>query len=130
MIYVKINDTLYPATVNGKIADKDWDNRKSKSITLEMTYAEAVALFVDGLVWSIVQQSEVPVFEKDENGDYVLDENGKRIRTGTEMKETEFDNSDFDIAGSITDHRNGTITAKMGKITDGEALAELMEVMG
>lgn len=130
MIYVKINDTLYPATVNGKIADKDWDNRESKSITLEMTYAEAVALFVDGLVWSIVQQSEVPVFEKDENGDYILDENGKRIRTGTEMKEAEFDNSDFDIAGSITDHRNGTITAKMGKITDGEALADLMEVMG
>lgn len=130
MIYVKINDTLYPATVNGKIADKDWDNRESKSITLEMTYAEAVALFVDGLVWSIVQQSEVPVFEKDENGGYVLDEHGKRIRIGTETEETEFDNSDFDIAGSITDHRNGTITAKMGKITDGEALAELMEVMG
>ncbi len=130
MIYVKINDTLYPATVNGKIADKDWDNRESKSITLEMTYAEAVALFVDGLVWSIVQQSEVPVFEKDENGDYVLDENGRRVRTGTEIQETEYDNSDFDIAGSITDHRNGTITAKMGKITDGEALAELMEVMG
>ena len=130
MIYVKINDTLYPATVNGKIADKDWDNRESKSITLEMTYAEAVALFVDGLVWSIVQQSEVPVFEKDENGDYVLDENGRRVRTGTETKETEFDNRDFDIAGSITDHRNGTITVKMGKITDVEALAELMEVMG
>lgn len=129
MIYVKINDTLYPATITGKVNDKDWDNRESKSITLEMTYAEAIKVFVDGLAWSIVQQSEVPVFEKDENGGYVLDENGRRVRTGTEIQETEFDNSEYDVAGSITDHRNGTITAKMGKITDGEALAELMEVM-
>ena len=118
MIFVKINDKLYPATIIGKVADKDWDNRESKSITLEMTYAEAIELFVDGLIWSIVQREEVPT----------VDENGNQI--GTETQETEFDNSDFDIAGSITDHRDGTITAKMGKITDGEALAELMEVMG
>lgn len=117
MTYIKINENLYPATVSGRVADQDWDGRASKAITLAMDYATAVALFVDGLAWSIVRQDEVPTF--DESGE----------QTGTEIRETEYDNSDYDVAGSITDHRNGTITAKMGKITDGEALAELMEVL-
>ena len=117
MTYIKINETLYPATVSGKVQDNDWDKRESKSITLEMDYETANALFVDGLTWSIVQQMEVPVF--DENGE----------QTGTEMQETEFDNSEYDVAGSITVHRNGTVTVKMGKYTDGEMLAELMEVL-
>ena len=129
MFFIKINGTLYPATVSGKMTDKEWDSRESKAITLEMDYATAIGLFVDGLAWSIVQQEEVPVFERDENGVYVLDENGKPIQTGTEIREAEWDNSDYDIAGSITDNRNGTITVKMGKITDSEALAELMEVL-
>lgn len=114
MFFVKINNTLYPATVNGKVADKDWDNRESKSITLETTYAEAVALFVDGLVWSIVQRDEVPT----------VDENGEQ--TGTETKETEFDNSDYTLAGDITDHRDGRITVKMGKLTELEEAYEIM----
>ena len=117
MTYIKINDTLYPATISGRVQDKDWDNRESKAITLEMDYATAVALFVDGLAWSIVQQREVPVFDEEGN------------QTGTEMQETEFDNSEYDVAGSITDNRNGTITAKMGKKTDSEMLAELLEVL-
>ena len=106
--------------------DKDWDNRESKAITLEMDYATAIALFVDGLAWSIVQQMEVPVYERDENGILVLDENGERIQTGTEIQETEWDNSDYDIAGSIADNRNGKITAKMGKPTTEELLAVIM----
>ena len=129
MTYIKINDTLYPATISGRVADKDWDNRASKAITLEMSYAEAVELFVDGLAWSIIQQNEVPVYQVDENGKAVLDEHGNPIQTGTEIQESEWDNSDYDIAGPITDNRNGTITAKMGKITAEEALAELMEVL-
>ena len=129
MTNVKINGTLYPATISGRVADKDWDNRASKAITLEMSYAEAVELFVDGVAWSIVQQNEVPVYQVDENGKAVLDEHGNPIQTGTEIQESEWDNSDYDVAGAITDHRNGTITAKMGKITDSEALAELMEAL-
>lgn len=117
MTFIKINDILYPATVSGRVQDKDWDNRESKAITLEMDYETAIGLFVDGLAWSIVQQNEVPVFDK--NGE----------QTGTEMQETEFDNSEYDVAGSITDNRNGTITAKMGKMTDSEMLAELLEVL-
>ena len=126
MTYIKINDTLYPATISGRVADKDWDNRASKAITLEMSYEEASKLFVDGLAWSIVQQNEVPAYQKDENGKLVLDESGAPIQTGTEMQETEFDNSEYNLAGDITDHRDGTITAKMGKLTDLEEAYEIM----
>ena len=126
MTYVKINETLYPATVSGRTADLDWDNRASKSITVEMDYATANALFVNGLAWSIVQREEVPVYETDENGEFVLDENGAPIQTGTETKETEFDNSEYNLAGDLTDHRDGRITAKMGKLTDLEEAYEIM----
>lgn len=129
MTYIKINSTLYPATISGRVADKEWDNRASKAITLEMDYAAAIGLFVDGLAWSIVQRNEVPIYQADENGKAVLDEHGNPVQTGTEIQESEWDNSDYDVAGAITDHRNGTITAKMGKITAAEALAELQEVL-
>ena len=114
MTFIKINGTLYPATISGRTSDRDWDNRASKSIILEMTYAEANALFVNGLAWSIVQCEEVPAF----------DEEGNEI--GTETKETEFDNSEYNLAGDITDHRDGRITAKMGKLTDLEEAYEIM----
>lgn len=126
MSYVKINSTLYPATINGKTADREWDNRESKAITLEMDYATAVNLFVDGLEWSIVEQHEVPVYQTDERGEYVLDENGSPVQTGTEIQETEWDNSEYSIAGNLTDHRDGTITAKMGKLTELEEAYEIM----
>lgn len=114
MTFVKINETLYPATINGRMWDGEWDNRESKAITLEMDYATAVNLFVDGLAWSIVQQNEVPV----------LDEYGNQ--TGTEIKDTEFDNSEYNIAGDLTDHRDGRITVKMGRLTELEEAYEIM----
>ena len=114
MTFVKINDRLYPATVSGRVVDAEWDNRASKAITLEMDYETAIGLFVDGLAWSIVQQNEMPVY--DENG----------VQAGTEVQETEFDNSEYNLAGDLTDHRDGTITAKMGKLTDLEEAYEIM----
>ena len=96
------------------MSDTAWDNRASKSITLEMDYAQASALFVDGLAWSIVQEQEVPVYAEDGN------------QTGTETQETVFDNSEYCLAGDITDHRDGTITVKMGKETDIERLVLLL----
>lgn len=101
MNYVKINDALYPATVRGKMVDIDWDNRESKAITLEMNHATASGLFVDGLAWSIVHQPE-------------------------EGDAQEYDNADFCVAGDIIDHRDGTVTVKMGKLTDLEEAYELM----
>ena len=67
MIYFKANNTEYPASIDGKIPDRDWNNRKSKAITLEMEYTAASQLFVDGLSWSIVQRDIVPVYDKDGN---------------------------------------------------------------
>lgn len=108
MIYVKIGDVQYPATVNGSMRDSNWDDRQSKAITLEMDYLTASELFVDGLEWRIVMVSQEEI-----DGEIV------------DIVE-EFDNSDFNIAGDLTDHRDGTVTAKMGKLTDLEEAYEIM----
>lgn len=114
MIYFKANNTEYPASIAGKVTDRDWNNRESKAVTLEMTHAAAAQLFVDGLRWSIVQRDTVPVYDTDGNP------------TGaTEEQVQEWDNSDYAVAGPITDNRDGTVTAKMGKKTASDVLAEL-----
>ena len=114
MIYFKANNTEYPASIAGKVTDRDWGGRESKAVTLTMEYTAASQLFVDGLSWSIVQRDIVPVYDKDGNP------------TGeTEEQVQEWDNSDYNVAGSITDNRNGTCTCKMGKKTQLEAEQEL-----
>ena len=114
MIYFKANNTEYPASIAGEITDRDWGGRASKAVTLEMEYTAASQLFVDGLSWSIVQRDTVPVYDKDGNP------------TGeTEEQVQEWDNSDYNVAGSITDNRNGTCTCKMGKKTQLETEQEL-----
>ena len=113
MIYFKTNNTEYPASIAGKIMDRDWGNRKSKAVTLEMSHAAAAQLFVDGLVWSIVQRDTVPVYGADGNP------------TGETTEQVqEWDNSDYCVAGPITDNRDGTCTCKMGKKTEVELLRE------
>ena len=105
MTYIKINDTLYPAAINGSLKDRLWNDRESKSITLAMDYATALALFVDGLNWSIVMDVE----KEQEDGSIVT-------------VQEEYDNSDYSMEGSITDNRDGTISVKMGKPTQLEAM--------
>ena len=105
MTYIKINETLYPATINGYKPDRAWDNRESKAITLDMPYADAAAIFVDGLAWSIVMDVE----QEQEDGSIVT-------------VQEEYDNSDYSMAGSITDNRDGTLTVKMGKPTQLETM--------
>lgn len=113
MIYFKANNTEYPASIAGKITDRDWGGRESKSITLNMTHAAAVQLFVDGLSWAIVQRDTVPVYDTDGNP------------TGaTEEQVQEWDNADYCVAGGITDNRDGTCTCKMGKKTEAELMQE------
>lgn len=113
MIYFKTNNTEYLASIAGKMTDRDWGNRESKAITLEMTYENAAQLFVDGLSWSIVQRDTVPVY----------DESGNPTGETTEQVQ-EWGNSDFCVAGSITDNRDGTCTCKMGKKTEAELMQE------
>ena len=115
MTYININETLYPAIVTGVLGDRTWNGRDTKTITLEMSHATAMVLFVDDVPWRIVQR----------HTENVLDEEGNPTDETTEVLE-EYDNSEYCVAGSVTDHRNGTVSVKMGKPTDAEILAIIM----
>lgn len=118
MTYVKMNGTCYPAEVSGRMSDRDWDGRESKSITLEMDCDTASALFADGAAWSIVERTEVELYEDGEDG--------LPVRSGSEIRDTEWDNSEFSIRGDLTVHVDGTCTVKMGKPTDLENAYEMI----
>ena len=108
---VIIHEVEYPAKIDGVLQNPKWDRRDTKAITLEMTHDQAVGLFVDGLAWSIKQVNIYPVFDK------------QGQPTGETKTETQtFDNSDYSVAGSITDNRDGTVTCMMGKPTETETL--------
>lgn len=121
MIYVKVNGTLYPATIDGQMQDYTWDNRESKTIAMQGTYDEIVGLFKDGTPWSIVMKETVQ--KRNEDGSPVLDEAGNPV---TEEQTSEWDNSEFSMSGPITDNRDGTVSIKMGKPTDLEDAMELL----
>lgn len=120
-VYVKVNDVQYEASITGRLNDKDWNNRPSKAITLEMSYADAVNIFVDDVNWFILQDFEDTVEE-------INEETGKPVFSTVTRTES-YDNSDYSIAGSITDNRDGTVTVKMGKQTAEELLAMIEEVL-
>lgn len=122
MTYIKVNNTLYPATIDGKIADYEWNRRDTKSITLTMTYSEVLALLPDNTPWSIVQKDVVQKY--DENGKLLVDADGNPV---TEEITTEFDNSEYTMSGVIRDNRNGTVTIKMGKLTEIESILSELE---
>ena len=109
---ILINGTEYPAEkIDATNKNSRWDGRDTAAITLSMTHAQAVGLFVDGLAWSIVQRNVWPVY------------NNQGQPTGETKTETQtFDNSDYSVAGSITDNRDGTVTCMMGKPTETETL--------
>ena len=115
-IYVKVNNTEYPATVDGVNNDRTWNGRDTKTITLTMTHDAAAALLLDNTPWSIVQRETVDV----------LDEQGQPTGDAKEVV-NEYDNSEYSIAGDITDHRDGTVSIKMGKPTETETLRKQLE---
>ena len=110
--YIKVNNTEYPAIITGEHKDRTWNERETKNIRLTMTTTEAAALLPDNTPWSIVMRETQDV----------LDEQGQP--TG-ETKEVvnEWDNSAYSLAGEITDHRDGTVSIKMGKPTESELSA-------
>ena len=126
-IRVEINGVQYPASITGRLNDKDWDNRASKAIELEMAYADALGIFVDDAEWYIVQDMQEHVEKRDENGEVVLNEHGEPVMEIVQKDEV-YDNSEYSIAGDIIDHRNGKITVKMGKPTAEEMLAEIAAI--
>jgi hypothetical protein len=108
--YIKVNNTEYPATVNGNRTDRAWDGRDTKTIYLTMTHDAAAALLPDNTPWSIVQRETVNKLDNDGNP------------TGeTEEVVNEWNNSEYSLSGAITDHRDGTVSIKMGKPTETES---------
>lgn len=115
--YIAINGNQYPAVITSKTVDKDWNNRASKTIKLQMLYNDVSTMFVDDVEWSIVEEFEVI--------DTIVDEDDNVfVTTKTEFKS--YDNSEYCISGDIIDHRDGTVTVKMGKPTTEELLAVLI----
>lgn len=117
--YVEINNIKYPAMITGRLNDHDWNNRASKEITLEMAYMDAINMFVNNVQWNIVQDVERRIEKHDDNDEVVFE---------TVMEQEVYDNSEYNIAGDIIDHRNGKITVKMGKPTAEEQLMGMASI--
>lgn len=116
--YIKVNNTEYPAEINGNPKDRAWGERDTKTITLTMTAAEVAALLPDNTPWSIVQRETVDKLDNDGNP------------TGeTEEVVNEWDNSEYSLSGAITDHRDGTVSIKMGKPTETESAKATVTVL-
>ena len=116
--FIKVNGQEYPATLIYNYKDRNWDMRETRTIYLTMSHDAAAALLPSGTPWS-------NVFRETKD---VLDEQGQP--TG-ETKEVvnEWDNSAYSLSGAITDHRDGTVSIKMGKPTEAETLrAQLAEI--
>lgn len=107
--YIKVNNTEYPAEINGNPKDRSWGERDAKTITLTMTTAEVAALLPDNTPWSIVLRETVNKLDNDGNP-----------TVETEEVVNEWDNSAYSLSGAITDHRDGTVSIKMGKPTETE----------
>ena len=108
--FIKVNGQEYPATLIYNYKDRNWDMRETQTVHLTMPYAQAAALLPSGTPWSIVQRETVDK----------LDNDGQP--TGeTEEVVNEWDNSAYSLSGAITDHRDGTVSIKMGKPTETES---------
>ena len=107
--FIKVNGVEYPATLIYNYKDRNWDMRETQTVHLTMPYAQAVALLPSGTPWSNVFRETKDKFDNDGNP------------TGeTEEAVNEWDNSEYSLAGDITDHRDGTVSIKMGKPTETE----------
>lgn len=107
--FIKVNGQEYPATCVYNYKDRNWDMRETQTVNLTMPYAQAAALLPSGTPWSNVFRETVGKVDNDGNP------------TGqTEEVVTEEDMSAYSLAGDITDHRDGTVSIKMGKPTEAE----------
>lgn len=108
--FIKVNGQEYPATCIYNYKDRNWDMRETQTVHLTMPYAQAAALLPDNTPWSIVFRETKDKLDNDGNP------------TGeTEEVVNEWDNSAYSLSGAITDHRDGTVSIKMGKPTETES---------
>lgn len=111
----------------GRMRDADWGGRESRAVTIDKSaVADPLALFCDGAVWGMIHRYTTTVPVLDAEGNVQMNEDGT-VKSTTETAEDRYmdDYADFILAGPITDNRDGTITAKMGKKTASDVLAEL-----
>ncbi len=108
--FIKVNGQEYPATCIYNYKDRNWDMRETQTVHLTMPYAQAAALLPSGTPWSNVFRETKDKLDNDGNP------------TGeTEEVVNEWDNSEYSLSGTITDHRDGTVSIKMGKPTETES---------
>lgn len=111
----------------GRMRDADWGGRESRAVTIaKSAVADPLALFCDGAVWGMIHRYTTAVPVLDAEGNVQMNEDGT-VKSTIETAEDRYmdDYADFTLAGPITDNRDGTITAKMGKKTASDLLAEL-----
>lgn len=107
--FIKVGGQEYPATLIYNYKDRNWDMRETQTAQLTMPYAQAASLLTTGTPWFNVFRETVDKLDNDGNP------------TGqTEEVVTEEDMSAYSLAGEIVDHRDGTVSIKMGKPTETE----------
>ena len=107
--FIKVNGQEYPATLIYNYKDLNWDMRETQTVHLTMPYAQAAALLPDNTPWSNVFRETKDKLDNDGNP------------TGqTEEVVTEEAMSAYSLAGEIVDHRDGTVSIKMGRPTESE----------
>ena len=108
---IRIKGVDYPVPfVRFRKNDPQQNGRSTVTFLTELEYAAIVALFAEPEDWSVVVQHE-PTAD------------------GEERPDTVTDCTDHDVLCSIHDGRNGLLEVVMGKMTDSEVLAELLEAL-
>lgn len=92
---LRINEKEFPL-LSARAATEELKGfrRDVISLTITATYQEAAVAFTDGATFTVVDDSMTPA--------------------------EEFEYADHTMAGAITDHRDGTVTVKMGKSNTAE----------
>jgi hypothetical protein len=102
---LKANNTETPCEAAEHYRDSAW-GRPTCTVTIKGSAAEIAALLPNNAPWSLIEREDV------------LDESG--MPTGQTV-DHERDMSEYSLSGDITDHRNGTVSIKMGKPTEAES---------
>lgn len=103
--YLKANNTETPCEAAEHYRDSAW-GRPTCTVTIKCRAAEIAALLPNNAPWSLIERDDV------------LDELG--APTGQTV-DHERDMSEYSLSGDITDHRDGTVSIKMGKPTEEES---------
>lgn len=103
--YLKANNTETPCEAAEHYRDSAW-GRPTSTVTIKASAAEIAALLPNNAPWSLIEREDA------------LDESG--MPTGQTV-DHERDMSEYSLSGDITDHRDGTVSIKMGKPTEEES---------